>query len=452
MVKKLIRGTCLDLSSEGKGVIKVGQETIFVDGLFIGEEADIEILYSRAGVSFGRVIKLHKLSKDRIEPRCKVCTVCGGCQFQQLAYPAQLEYKTNRVKEALKRIAHLDVEVKPCLGMENPYFYRNKIQMPVGLDKKGKIISGFYKERSHEIIPIDECFIEDERAHPILNTIKKLMKEMRIAPYNEDSRQGIIRHILIRTSHTKKDLMVVLVTNQANFRGQRNLIKSLIQAHPEITTIVENVNTRQTNVILGEKEYVLFGKGYIEDTLLGIDFKISASSFYQINPLQTEVLYNEAIKAANITKNDVLLDAYSGVGTIGLIMAKYAKEVLAVEISKDAIKDAINNAKKNNITNVKFICDDASRYLANLETKLDVVIMDPPRKGSDEVFLSAVLRNLPKKIIYISCNPETLARDLAILTKKYKIESVQPVDMFPMSSHVETCVLLELKNTINKGF
>lgn len=446
MVKKLIRGTCLDLSSEGKGVIKVGQETIFVDGLFIGEEADIEILYSRAGVSFGRVIKLHKLSKDRIEPRCKVCTVCGGCQFQQLAYPAQLEYKTNRVKEALKRIAHLDVEVKPCLGMENPYFYRNKIQMPVGLDKKGKIISGFYKERSHEIIPIDECFIEDERAHPILNTIKKLMKEMRIAPYNEDSRQGIIRHILIRTSHTKKDLMVVLVTKQANFGGQRNLIKSLIQTHPEITTIVENVNTRQTNVILGDKEYVLFGKGYIEDTLLGIDFKISASSFYQINPLQTEVLYNEAIKAANITKNDVLLDAYSGVGTIGLIMAKYAKEVLAVEISKDAIKDAINNAKKNNIANVKFICDDASRYLANLEAKLDVVIMDPPRKGSDEVFLSAVLRNLPKKIIYISCNPETLARDLAILTKKYKIESVQPVDMFPMSSHVETicaCLLKE---------
>ncbi|MFA7192728.1 MAG: 23S rRNA (uracil(1939)-C(5))-methyltransferase RlmD [Bacilli bacterium] len=444
-MKRIIRGTCLDLSSEGKGIIKNGKETIFVSGLFIGEEADVEILYSRAGVLFGKIIKLHKISKDRIDPRCKICTICGGCQFQQLAYSAQLEYKTNRVKEALKRIAHLDVIVKPCLGMENPYFYRNKIQVPFGLDKKGKIISGFYKERSHEIIPIEECFIEDRRAHPILKTIKKLMKEMKIAPYNEDLHTGTIRHVLIRTSFTSKDLMVVLVTNHANFGGQRNFVKSLVKEHPEITTIVGNVNFRKTNVILGEKEYILFGKGYIEDELLGVRFRISASSFYQINPMQTEVLYSTAIKAANITKNDVLLDAYSGVGTIGLIMAKYTKEVLAVEINKDAIKDAINNAKTNNITNIKFICDDASKYLNTLDRKLDVVIMDPPRKGSDEIFLSALLHNLPKRIIYISCNPETLARDLSTLSKKYEIEIVQPIDMFPMTSHVETVVCLSLK-------
>lgn len=444
-MERIIHGTCVDLSSEGKGVIKSGKEVIFVDGLFIGEEADVSIDYSRAGVSFGRVKKLYSISKDRIEPLCKVCTACGGCQLQQLAYPAQLEYKTNRVKESLKRIAHLDVEVKPCLGMDNPYNYRNKIQVPLGVDKKRNIISGFYKERSHEIIAIDECFIEDKRAHPIIKSLKVLMKKTHIEPYNEDTRMGVIRHVLIRTSHTTPDLMVVLVVNRPNFEGQRNLIKALTQANPEITTIVENVNTRQTNVILGEKNYVLFGKGFIEDTLLGVKFKISASSFYQVNPLQTEVLYKEAIKAAKLTKDDVLLDAYSGVGTIGLIMAKYVKEVLSVEINQFAVKDGINNARQNGINNVTFICDDASKYINNSEDKLDIVIMDPPRNGSDDVFLSALLNKQPNRIVYISCNPETLARDLMVLSKKYKVESVQPVDMFPMSSHVETVCALMLK-------
>ena len=444
-MERIIHGICVDLSSEGKGVIKSGKEVVFVDGLFIGEEADVSIDYSRAGVSFGRVKKLYSISKDRIEPLCKVCTACGGCQFQQLAYPAQLEYKTNRVKESLKRIAHLDVEVKPCLGMDNPYNYRNKIQVPLGVDRKRNIISGFYKERSHEIIAIDECFIEDKRAHPILKTLKVLMKKMHIEPYNEDTRTGVIRHVLIRTSHTTPDLMVVLVVNRPNFEGQRNIIKALTQTHPEITTIVENINTRQTNVILGEKNYILFGKGFIEDTLLGVKFKISASSFYQVNPLQTEVLYKEAIKAAKLTKDDVILDAYSGVGTIGLIMAKYVKEVLSVEINQFAVKDGINNARQNGINNVTFICDDASKYINNLEDKLDIVIMDPPRSGSDDVFLSALLNKKPNRIVYISCNPETLARDLMVLSKKYKVESVQPVDMFPMSSHVETVCALSLK-------
>lgn len=447
MKNKTVHGTCLDLSSEGKGVIKNGKEIVFVDGLFVGEEADVSILYTRAGVSYGKVSKLYKTSKDRIDPRCKVCTVCGGCQFQQLDYKAQLEYKTKRVKEALKRIAHLDVEVNPCLGMENPYFYRNKIQMPFKTDKKGKIVYGFYKAKSHEIIPIDKCYIEDEKAHPILNTIKHLLKEMRIPTYDEDKNEGILRHVLIRTSHTKKDIMVVLVVTKENFGGQKNLVDALKKAHPEITTIVENINPRQTNVILGNKERVLFGRGYIEDELLGVKFKISASSFYQINPLQTEVLYTKAIEACDITKDDVLLDAYSGVGTIGLIMAKHAKEVLSVEINNDAVKDAVANAKLNNTTNIKFICDDASKYLNNLKTKVDVLVMDPPRKGSDEIFLKAVIHNLPKKIVYISCNPETLARDLLLLTKKYEVASIQPIDMFPMTSHVETVVSL-----INKRY
>ncbi|MDR0934994.1 MAG: 23S rRNA (uracil(1939)-C(5))-methyltransferase RlmD [Erysipelotrichaceae bacterium] len=444
--RRIVHGVCIDLSSEGKGVVKDGKDVIFVDGLFVDEEADIEVLYSRSGVHFGRIKKLYKSSKDRIEPKCKVCTVCGGCQFQQLAYSAQLEYKTKKVKEALKRIAHLDIDVKSCLGMNDPYFYRNKIQVPFGVDKKGNIICGFYKERSHEIIPIDECYIEDKRAHPILNTIKKLMKELRIAPYNEDLRQGIIRHVLIRTSSTKPDLMVVLVVNHANFPGQRNFIKMLIEKHPEITTVVENINTRSTNVILGEKEYVLYGKGYIEDEILGLKFKISASSFYQVNPIQTETLYLEAIKEAKLEKEDIVLDAYSGVGTIGLLMAEYVNKVLSVEINKDAVKDAINNARQNAISNVKFICDDASRYINNTNEKIDVIVMDPPRKGSDETFLKAVLKAKPKKIVYVSCSPETLARDLITLTKKYDIKSVQPVDMFPMSSHIENVVLLEIKN------
>ena len=444
-MNKVIRGKCLDISSEGKGVIKNGKDIIFCDGLFIGEEADVEIIYQRAGVYFGKVKKLNKMSKDRIQPKCKICTACGGCQYQQIKYETQLVYKTNRVKNAIKRIAHLDVKVNDCIGAKHPYNYRNKIQVPFAKDKKGKVVYGFYKENSHEIIPSKECAIEDKRAASILWDIKELIKQFNIPVYNEDSGKGILRYVLIRTSYHYPELMVVLVTSIMNFPGQRNFVDALLKLHPEITTIVENVNSRHTNVILGNKEKVLYGPGFIKDTICDLTFEISASSFFQINPEQVEILYKTALKLINIEKNQIVLDAYSGVGTIGLIASKNAKKVISVEIVKDAVKNAIENAKRNNVTNIEFHCADASEFINNYDGKLDIVIMDPPRKGSDEKFLSSLLKKEPQQIIYISCDSETLARDLKYLSTSYKVTYVQPVDMFPFTSHVETVVCLALK-------
>ena len=442
---RIIRGKCIDISSEGKGVVKVNRDIYFVDGLFIGEEADIEVLYQRAGVYFGKVKKLHVLSKDRIQPKCKVCTSCGGCQYQQINYQTQLVYKTKRVKEALQRIGGININVPLCLGMDNPYFYRNKIQMPYGKDRKGNVVYGFFKENSHEIIPVKECMIEDERAAPILWDIKELVKKMNIPIYNEDSGKGILRYVLIRTSHHYKELMVVLVTSMMNFPGQRNFVDALTKMHPEITTVVENVNKRHTNVILSNQEKVLFGPGFIKDKILDLTFEISASSFFQVNPIQVEILYKTALNLVKFDEKPVVLDAYAGVGTIGLIAARNASRVISVEINKDAHRNAIENAKRNNINNIEFYCDDAGNFINNFDGELDIVIMDPPRKGSDEKFLSTLLNKKPKQIIYVSCDPETLARDLKYLSSLYEVNYVQPVDMFPMTAHCETVVSLVFK-------
>lgn len=443
---KIVHGICTDISNEGKGVVKIGRDIYFVDGLFPKEEADIIPLYSRAGVYFGKVQKLYKLSKDRIQPLCKVCTTCGGCQYQQINYQKQLDFKTKRVKDSLERIAHLDgIKVNNCLGMENPYYYRNKIQMPFGKDKKGNIVYGFYRQKSHEIIPVKDCKIENKKAASILWDIKELLGKYKIPVYNEDSGNGILRYVLIRTSLHYEELMVVLVVSKLNFPAQRNFIDELLKLHPEITTVVENENHRHTNVILGEKEKVLYGTGRIKDSILGLTFEISASSFYQVNPIQVEKLYQTALDLIDIKNNDVVLDAYSGVGTIGLIASKNAKEVISVEINKFAHKNAIENAKRNNINNIKFYCDDAGKFIDNYDGKLDIVIMDPPRSGSDKTFLSTLINRKIPQIIYVSCDPETLARDIEYLSNHYSVTYVQPVDMFPMTCHVETVVLLCLK-------
>lgn len=444
-MNNIIRGKCIDISSEGKGVVKNGKDIYFVNGLFIGEEADIEVLYQRAGVYFGKVKKLHVASKNRIQPKCKVCTSCGGCQYQQIDYKTQLEYKTKRVKEAINRIGGIKQEVLPCIGMDNPYYYRNKIQMPYGKDRKGNVVYGFFKENSHEIIPVKECMIEDKRAASILWDIKELVKKMNISIYNEDNGRGILRYVLIRTSYHFDEVMVVLVTSMMNFPGQRNFVNALINLHPEITTIVENVNKRHTNVILGPEEKVLYGPGFIKDKILELEFEISPASFFQVNPVQVEILYKTALNLIKFEEKQLVLDAYSGVGTIGLIAAKKAGKVISVEINKDASKNAKDNAKRNGVKNIEFYCDDASEFIDSYDGCFDIVIMDPPRKGSDEKFLSALLRNTPKQIIYISCDPETLARDLKYLSSLYSVKYIQPVDMFPMTAHVETIVGLILK-------
>lgn len=439
-----IRSKCVDISSEGKGIVKANNMVIFVDGLLLGEEADIEVMYSRAGVYYGRITKLHNLSKDRIKPNCPVSTACGGCTFQNATYEYELAYKKKKVQEVMKRIAKIDIEVDDVVGMENPHHYRNKIQVPFGMENK-HVVYGFYKSNTHKIIPITNCDIEDELAAPILTTIASLMESMRIAPYHEDSRRGVIRHVLIRTSKLNRTVMVVLVTNSNTFPSRNNFVKALVKAHPEVVSVIQNINLRDTNVILGEKEEILFGKGYIEDSILGVKFHVSSKSFFQVNPIQVEKLYSIAIEKANITNKDTVLDAYAGVATIGIICAKHAKHVTSVELVKEACINAKENAKRNDIKNITILNEDCTEYLLNNNTHFDVVILDPPRKGSTPEFLNALIKNKPNRIVYISCEPSTLARDLTYLKEKYDITSVTPVDMFPRSFHVETICLLTKK-------
>ena len=443
-----VTGKCVDLSFEGKGVVKLSYGTVFVDGLFPGEEAEIEIQYKRAGSYFGKVFRLIKKSPDRIQPKCGVCTACGGCQLQQLSYPAQLEFKTKKVTDAFRRQNLENIKVFPCILAENPYEYRNKIQVPIGRDPHGHIVSGFYRSGTHKIIPIDKCWIEDPKAGKIILELKNLMKEFHYAPYDEDTRTGLIRHVLIRTSYHYDEVMVTLVTNQDEFRGKNNFVKEWIKRCPNIKSLIQNINTRDTNVILGEKERTLYGPSVIKDSILGVDFLISSKSFFQVNPVQVEKLYGKALEFANLSKDENVLDAYCGIGTISLCASKYCKKVTGVEIVRDAIVDAKKNAKLNNITNTEFLLGDAGEVFEKLTAqgeKYSTVFVDPPRKGLDQKFIDTLLRLKPEKVIYVSCEPETLARDVKLLSEKYEIKTAQPVDMFPMTFHVETVVSLRLK-------
>lgn len=357
----------------------------------------------------------------------------------------QNAYKQEIVEKLLGQYG----KVKEIMTMDNPYEYRNKIQYSFGYDTNKRIIAGMYEAHTHNIIDIEKCIIQDPIADEIIKTIKVIMRKYKMEPYDEDTGQGFLRHVLIRTAYTTGEVMVVLVTGQQMFHGKKNFVKILRNKHPEITTIVSNLNDRNTSMILGDLESNMYGKGYIEDILCGMRFKISSKSFYQINPVQTEVLYRKAIEMADLKGHERVIDAYSGIGTISLIIADQVKEVMGVEINKEGIRDAITNAKKNNIENVYFHNADAGEFMRDLageNEKIDVVIMDPPRAGSDEAFLSSMCKLRPDKIIYISCNPETQARDLEYLVKNgYKVKDIQPVDMFPQTNHVECVVLITRK-------
>ncbi|MDR7855192.1 23S rRNA (uracil(1939)-C(5))-methyltransferase RlmD [Tissierella sp.] len=384
-------------------------------------------------------------AKYKAKAPCPYYVKCGGCQLQHISNEGQSIYKQTFVEDLLNSFG----KVNDILSMEDPYYYRNKIHSTFSYDKKGQIISGFYQENTHNVINIDKCIIQDSKADEIIETIKGFMKSFKMKPYDEDTRQGFLRHVLIKRGFSTGQVMVVLVVGTKIFPGKNNYLKALVKKHPEISTIIMNVNNRKTSVVLGDEEIVLYGKGYIEDILCGVKFQISAKSFYQVNSIQTEVLYNKAIEMAKLKGNETIIDAYCGIGTIGLIMANKVKDVIGVEVNKDAVKDAIRNAKQNNIKNAYFYNEDAGDFmvkLANENKKIDLVMMDPPRAGSDEKFLSSLVKLSPEKIVYISCNPETQARDLRYLVKKgYEVEEIQPVDMFPQTEHVETVCLLERK-------
>ena len=374
---------------------------------------------------------------------CPYAKKCGGCQLQNMDYKRQLKFKQASVISLLGKFHR----VNNIIGMENPYHYRNKVQAAFGLTRSGKIVSGVYQSSSHRIVNVDSCMTEDQTADEIIVAIRKMLPKFRILPYNEDSRKGFLRHVLVKRSFTTGQIMVVLVGATAIFPQKTKFTNALVSKFPEITTVVFNINPQKTSMVLGEREVVLFGEGYIEDRLCGLTFRISPKSFYQINAYQTETLYNTAIEYANLTENDIVLDAYCGTGTIGLVASKHAKQVVGVELNSDAVKDAKKNAKLNQITNTSFYNADAGEFmvaLADAGEKIDVVFMDPPRAGSDKNFLKSLLKLSPKRVVYISCNPTTQKRDLFTLTKGgYKVRKIQPVDMFPHTSHVETVVLLE---------
>lgn len=378
---------------------------------------------------------------------CPLYKKCGGCQLQNLTYEQQLRYKQVKCIRLLGKFCR----VGEIIGMENPYHYRNKVQAAFALDRHSNIISGVYQSSSHKIVPVTVCMTEDEKADEIIGTIRRLLKNFKLRPYNEDTGRGFLRHVLVKRGFKSGQIMVVLVTGTRDFPKKKDFVATLLKIHPEITTVVQNVNNQKTSMVLGNRSEVLFGDGYITEQLGDFSFRISPRAFYQINPIQTEVLYNTTLEFAGLTGKETVVDAYCGTGTIGIFASPKAKKVVGVELNPDAVKDARVNAKLNSAENTEFYNADAGEFLADAASneKYDVVIMDPPRSGSTVKFLKSVVKLAPKTVVYVSCNPETLARDLMFLVRNgYKVKKIQPVDMFPHTNHVETVCLLVLRNPV----
>ena len=377
--------------------------------------------------------------------KCSVSKKCGSCQYQGVPYKEQLVAKQKRMKKLLGKFAN----VKPIIGMDDPFYYRNKVHAVFDRDKKGNIICGTYEAKTHKVVPIEECMIEDKISQEIIRTIRDMLKSFKIKTYDEDTGYGLLRHVLVRRGFSTDEIMVVLVIGSPIFPSKNNFVKALRKKYPQITTVVLNVKDKKTSMVLGERDIVIYGKGYIRDTLCGCTFRISPQSFYQVNPVQTEILYKTAIEYAGLGRKETVIDAYCGIGTIGLVAAKRAKNVIGVELNPDAVRDARINAKENKITNARFYQGDAGEFMENMAENgehADVVFMDPPRTGSDKKFMSSVIKLNPSRIVYISCGPETLARDLEYLTKHgYDVRKIQPVDMFSFTDHCENICLLTKK-------
>ncbi len=381
----------------------------------------------------------NKVNQKRI---CPVSRKCGGCQLMNLSYPEQLRFKQAKVVKLLGGFHR----VNSIIGMEYPFHYRNKVQSAFGRTRGGEIISGVYQSSTHNIVKTDSCLIEDKKADEIIVTIRKMVKDFKLTVYDERKGNGFLRHVLVKRGFSTNEIMVVLVTGTTVFPSKNNFVKELLKKYPEITTIVQNINNKFTSMVLGDKEIILYGKGYIEDVLCGLTFRISPKSFYQINPVQTEILYGKAIEFADLKGDERVIDAYCGIGTIGMVASKTAGEVIGCEVNPDAVRDAKINAKINGVDNIKFVCADAGEFMLGMKEqgeKCDVLLMDPPRAGSDKKFLSCAVALAPDKIVYISCNPETQQRDLYYLIKNgYNVKKIQPVDMFPFTAHIESVVLL----------
>ena len=444
----------IDNGFEGEGIAKIDNFTIFIPNALKGEKIKIIIVKVLSSHAFGKIIEIINKSKYRIENDCNSYKRCGGCNLRHVEYEETLNIKQNAVQALVNKTLKNKVDVKMTVGMGNPYHYRNKAQYPVGISKDGKPTIGVFAKRTHEVIPIENCKIQKPISEEIGIFICEYLEKNNISVYDETTRNGIFRHIVTKVGIYTGEIMCILVVNAKKIPFEEKLVQELINKFPQIKTIVKNINMKNTNVILGKENINLYGNGYIEDNLGEFVFKISPLSFYQVNPVQAEALYNIGIEKANITKNDIVFDLYCGIGTISIFMAKYAKKVYGIEIVEQAIEDAKENAKLNNIGNTEFYAGDVKEILSELlydkKIKPDIIMVDPPRKGLDETSIQNILNICPKKIVYISCNPATLVRDLEKFEEQYEIREIQPVDMFPFTSHVECVSVLELKESTKK--
>ena len=439
----------IDNGFEGEGIAKVDNFTIFVPGALKGEKIKILIVKVLSSYGYGKILEIQRKSDKRKEIDCKTYKRCGGCNLRHVKYEETLNIKQNAVQSLVNKTLKNKIQVNKTIGMENPIYYRNKAQYPIGINKEGEPVIGVFANRTHEVIKIEKCLIQNEISQEISKTIIEFIKENKISIYNEKELKGLFRHIVVKYGINTNEVMCILVINGNEIPKEKELIETLTKKYTNIKTIVKNVNTQNTNVILGKQNINIYGDGYIKDKLGEYIFKISPQSFYQVNPIQAEKLYNIGVKEANITNKDIVFDLYCGIGTISLFMAKNAQKVYGVEIVEQAIKDAKENAKINNIKNVEFITGDTELILDKLINKQkilpNVIMVDPPRKGLDTRTVNNILKIKPNRFVYISCNPATMVRDLAKFESTYKIVKIQPVDMFPWTSHVECIAVLQLK-------
>lgn len=447
----------LDICSEGyegEGIAKVNGYPIFIEGALTNEKVKVKIVKVKKNYAYGKLIEIIEKSSERVEPRCKSFKRCGGCSIQHMNYKKQLDFKFERVKDCISKIGGLSKElVKYPIGMqENPYRYRNKVQLPIG-KVNGEIVVGFYAPRSHNIIDIDSCLIQDECADKVARLTKEWIIKNNIEPMTVDgvfNSKGIVRHIMIRKGFTTGDVMVVLVASKKNVPHIEKLKEAILRNIENVKSIIVNVNSKATNVILGQECITIYGEDTIQDYIGNFKFNISPLSFFQVNPVQTEVLYNKALEAADLSGDEVVFDAYCGTGTITLFLSQKAKKVYGVEIIEPAIINARENAKLNNVDNVEFFVGKSEEEIPKLIDKgivADVIVVDPPRKGCDEALLKAIGKTKPRRVVYVSCDPSTLGRDLKILEEVgYETIEVQPVDMFPHTSHIECVTLLQRKD------
>ena len=433
-----VYGVCSGYTHDGHGVVKIDGFPLFVKGMLEGEAGELVVTMAKKKFGYGRLMKRSKTSSQRVAPPCPIAKQCGGCQLQHMSYAEQLRFKKQKVQDVMQRIAHLDIEVRDVLGMQDCYTnYRNKGQIPVGVEK-GKTVTGFYRINSNAIIDTDTCLIQSERINAVLQEMRKLFEKYQNAK--------LFRHLLIKHAFSSDEVMVVWIVRSFQIPHGKEMVQELTAALPFVKSVILNLNVRDDNVILGDKEQLLFGERAITDSIHDLKFSISSRSFYQVNPRQTEILYGKALEFAQLTGKETVLDLYCGVGTISMFLAQRAKHVTGIEIVPQAIRDARKNAALNGIANIEFVCSDAADYAKKLceqGAHPDVIVVDPPRKGCDAQTIDSMVMMQPKRIVYVSCDPGTLARDLKLLEEKgYRTEIVQPLDMFPFTHHVESVVLL----------